>query len=194
MTTGDAQDDLTSNPDTVTHTSNGPDAFTHTSNIILDGKLLRCRTIEEVPVHIHALNPIVLAPQTLMMPTVHKISVDATWVNVWTNRTPRQVSRTVIDGTTPGNIVHACGVGETSSLDIIGIIEATVPPCGLNVSHEIADIRQSASPDLIKSNKLDTYINKQEIPIIWFRHPFSLRYLVTIFPTLPYGISTRAVG
>ena len=40
-----AQDNLTSDPDTVNHTRNRPDTVTHTSNGILDETLLRCRTI-----------------------------------------------------------------------------------------------------------------------------------------------------
>ena len=40
-------------------------------------------------------------------------------------------------------------------------IEATTPPCGLNVIPEINNIRQSTTPDLRKSNKLDTSIDQQ---------------------------------
>ena len=49
-------------PDTVTYTSNKPVTVTYTSNVILDGKLLRCRTIEEVPVQSPPANPIILGP------------------------------------------------------------------------------------------------------------------------------------
>ena len=38
VTVGDAQGDLTSDPDTVTHTSNRSDPVTHASNRILDQK------------------------------------------------------------------------------------------------------------------------------------------------------------
>ena len=44
---------------------------------------------------------------------------------------------------------------------MIGIIGADSPPCGLNVSHEIWNTWQSTSPDLRKSDKLDTSINRQ---------------------------------
>ena len=46
-TTSDAQGNLTSDLDTVTHTSNGPDTVTHTSNVVSNKKLLRFRTIGE---------------------------------------------------------------------------------------------------------------------------------------------------
>ena len=57
----EAQGNLTSNPDTVTHSSNG----------ILDQQLLICLTIVEVsalPLPINLV--VILTPQTLLMPAV----------------------------------------------------------------------------------------------------------------------------
>ena len=134
---------------------------THTSNVILDEKLLSCGTIGKFSAAPLPANPIVMEPQTLMTHAVKKIFLDVTSGNAWNSRTPRQVIRMGINVTTPGNIGHACGISETSSPDMIWIIGATAPPCGHNVIQEIRDILQSTSPYFIKSNKLDTSINRQ---------------------------------
>ena len=52
-------------------------------------------------------------------------------------------------------------MSETSSPYMIGIIGATSPPCGLNLSQDIGSIRKSAYPDLRQSNILDTSSNQQ---------------------------------
>ena len=98
------------------------------------------RTIGEVPVHPTAANPIVLAPQTLMMPGVKKIFAKATPGKAWTNGIPWEVIRTGVDRTTPSNIGHSCRISETSSPYMIGIIGVTAPPCGLNTKPKIGDI------------------------------------------------------
>ena len=134
---------------------------THTSNGILDETLLSYVTIGKVSASPPPANPNVLLSQTLMIPAVKNVSANATLGNTWTNQTPRRVSRTVIDGTNPGNIGHACGIGKTSSPDLIGIIGDTDRPCGLNVSQDNWDTRKYYSPDLRKSKKLDTSINQQ---------------------------------
>ena len=96
-----------------------------------------------------------------MTPAVKEIFANVTSGNMWINRTPRKVSRTGINRTTPGNIVHACGISETSFTPLIGIIGATALPCVLNASQDIGDIWRSVSSDLGKSNKLDTSIHTQ---------------------------------
>ena len=125
FTTNDKQGNLTSNPDTVTHASNR----------MLDGKLFRCQIIREVPVQTPPANLIILTPHKLMMPAVKKIFAEATPGNAWTNRTPRQVIKIGFNGTTLGNIGHIFSISEIYSPDLIGIVGATVPPCGLNVRH-----------------------------------------------------------
>ena len=74
-TASDTQGDLTRDPDTSNHTSNG----------VLDRKLLSCWTIREVYVlslpekpNIHV---IILVPQTLLTPAVNEIFADATSSN-----------------------------------------------------------------------------------------------------------------
>ena len=58
------------------------------------------------------------------------------------------------------NIGRAWGISETSSPDMIGIVVTNAPTCGLKVFQDIWDIRQSTSPYLRYSNKLDTSINR----------------------------------
>ena len=96
-----------------------------------------------------------------MIPAVKKIFADATSGNLWTNRTPQKLSRMGVNGTTPGIIGHACGISETSSLDLIGIIGATASPYGLNKIQKIWNIWKSIFLDLRHSNKLDTSINQK---------------------------------
>ena len=54
-----------------------PDTVTHTSNVIMDQKLLSCRSIQEVsvspPPTKSRIAAIELAPQTLLMPVVQEI-------------------------------------------------------------------------------------------------------------------------
>ena len=150
-TASDAQGNITSDPDTVTHTS----------NVILDRKKLSCRTIIEVSVLRPPANPIALAAQTLLTPAVKKIFVEMTLGNVRTSRTPWQVRSKEVGGTNPGNIGHDCGISETSSLSLIVIIGYTYPPCGLNVIQYIGDIWQSTSPYLRKSNKFYSSIDQE---------------------------------
>ena len=46
----ESQDNIMSDLDTLTHTSNSPDPVTHTSNGIVDQQLLRGRTIRKISV------------------------------------------------------------------------------------------------------------------------------------------------
>ena len=75
-------------------------------------------------------NPIVLAPQTLMMPTVKKIFADAMSGNIWTSRNMQTVGRMGVGGNNPRNIGKDYGI--TSPYLILRIV-TTDPPYGLNV-------------------------------------------------------------
>ena len=174
------------NNETVTHTSNG----------IFEQKLLSCRTI---PVFPPPKNPgiakIILTPLTLLRPETKEIfaETDSSLVGAWTSRNPQQLSRNGVDGSNPGGIDNDIEIIETYPPVLIGIIE-TYPPCGLNLSQEAGDIRQSTSPGLVRqSQKLDATVDGN----------FSdNRYLTSIFSKVigenslkvPEGISTRAVG
>ena len=81
-TANDSQGDLTRNPETVTHTSNGNETVTHTSNGNFEQKLLSNRT---TPVAISTMNPmidqrivtIVVSTHTLLTPVTKEVVADA---------------------------------------------------------------------------------------------------------------------
>ena len=149
-TASDTQGNLTSDLDTVTHTSNG----------ILDQKLLSFQTIREVSVLNPLTNPTIrLTSQTLLMPTAKEIFVDATSVNKWINRNPRRISRTGVDGSIPISTPIQSGMSKSPTLAPIEStgtrgtgtkipIGTTDPPCGLNVSSNIDNVHQSNTQNL----------------------------------------------
>ena len=157
----DAQGNPMSNPDIVTHASNG----------ILDQKLLSFRNFGEVFVLPLLTNPTIrLAQQKILTPVVKYIFSDATSGNVWTNRTLRKINRTGIYGSIPVSTPIHSGMSKYStpassdSTETKGTrtripIGTTAPTCGLNVKHKIDNIRQYTTPYLGKSNKLDTSID-----------------------------------
>ena len=83
--------------------------------------------------------------------------------------TPRRISRTGVGGSIPINTpIHSemrkysipDSSDNTGTSNNIGTNDnTTAPPCGLNASPKIEDIWQPATPDLIKSNKLDNSID-----------------------------------
>ena len=105
----DAQVKFASDPEKITHTSNG---ITHQ-------ELLSSRTIgilhEEFSILPPPMNPrisaIILPPQTINSTEVQEIVTNAASNNTGTNRPPRKIIRTGINGTTQ---VHS-GIGETST-------------------------------------------------------------------------------
>ena len=96
-----------------------------------------------------------------MMTELNKIFADETPGNTWNTRTPQKISTVGVNGNPQGNIGNACGISETSSPDLVGIIEITAPPCGINIITEIGNKRESATPYFRNSNKLDTSIDRQ---------------------------------
>ena len=150
-------------------------------------------------------NPMIgLTPETLLITDVKDIFAETTPGNAWTNRTPQQIIRTGIDGSIPiSTPIHSekSKYPTPDSSDINGTrgtktritIGTTAPPCSLNVSLNIDNIRKSATPDLRKSNNW-TLPLMDISPIIWLCRPFSLRYSVENSLTVPAGISTSAVG
>ena len=90
-----------------------------------------------------------------------KIIADKAEGGPWIHRNLRQVSRTGIDGSTPGDIGNSIGIVENSSLSLIGII-GTAPPCGLNLIQEVGDKWKSTFPGLVrKSQKLDVVVDRE---------------------------------
>ena len=116
-------------------------------------------------------NPMIgLMPETLLITDVKDIFAETTPGNAWTNRTPQQIIRTGIDGSIPiSTPIHSekSKYPTPDSSDINGTrgtktritIGTTAPPCSLNVSLNIDNIRKSATPDLRNYNNLDTSID-----------------------------------
>ena len=71
--------------------------------------------------------------KTLSMPTTKEVVADAASVGAWVNRTLRQLIRTGVDRSTPGNVCDAISVEHAPSPVLIGIV-ATSPPCGIRGS------------------------------------------------------------
>ena len=123
-------------------------------------KLLSYRTIPVLPLSTNLCIAVIkLRLQTLLTPTTKGIVVDADSGGAWMSRTTRRVSRNGIDGSTPGSIDNSIIIVEISSQDIIGMI-GTAPTCCLNLIQEVAYIRKSTSPGLVrKPQKLDAAID-----------------------------------
>ena len=84
-TASDVQGYLTRNPETFTHTINGNETVIHTSNGGFEQKLLSNRTIPVLPLSMNpgidqGIAPILLAPQTLLMPATKEVVADAALV------------------------------------------------------------------------------------------------------------------
>ena len=148
--TSDTQGDLTSNLET----------FNHINNDKFEQKLLSYR-INPVflPLTNQGIAEIKLTPQRLLTPAMKEIVMGVASGGAWTSRTTQQVIITGVDGSTPGRIDHSISIVEKFYPALIGTIVSN-PTCGLNLSHDVGNIRQSTSPGLVrKSQKLDADFN-----------------------------------
>ena len=103
--------------------------------------------------------PIILTPQALLTPAMKEVVADVASGGAWINRNLQQVIRTVVDRSTPSEIRDSDSVLEPSSVVMIDIV-GVPPPCGLNVSQEVGNKKQSASPGLVRqSQKLDAVVD-----------------------------------
>ena len=98
-TVGEAQSDLTRNPETVTHTRNGD----------FEPKLLSFRTISVLsplknPGIDQGIEATILTPQPLLMPETKEIVADAASGDAWTSSTPWKGGRTGVGRSTLGTI------------------------------------------------------------------------------------------
>ena len=91
---------------------------------------------------------------------------------MWTNRNPRWINKNGIDESIPISTSIHSGMRKSSTPDYSDSngtrgngnripIGTTDPTCGINVSPNIVNTRQSTTPNLRKSNKLDTSIDWQ---------------------------------
>ena len=93
------------------------------------------------------------------MPVMKEVVADAVSGGTWVNRNPQQVSSTGINGSTPGDIRYSISIVEPPSPVLIGIV-STYSPCGLNMSQNVENKRQSTSPALVgNTQKLDAVID-----------------------------------
>ena len=81
VTASDAQGDITHNPETVIHTSKWNDTVTHTRNTNFEKKMSNW-TIPVLPPAMNlgiyqGIAPIVLAPQTLLVPVTKEVVANA---------------------------------------------------------------------------------------------------------------------
>ena len=84
---------------------------------------------------------------------------DAALGGGWINRNLQQVSNMGVDGGTPGKFFNAVRIIEPYAPVLIKIV-GTYPPCGLNVSQEVGNKRQSTFPGLVRqSQKLYAVVN-----------------------------------
>ena len=163
-TTSDAQGDPTHNPKTVTHTSNGKGKVMDTRNKNFEQKPLSNRTLPVIAPTINPridlrIVPIVEATQTLLTPEMKEVVSDAECGGVFFNRILRRVRRTGIDGSTPGDVFNTVIVEHAPSQVLI-VIFATSPPCGLSGSLQVAKKRKSTSPGLGgNTQKWDAVVN-----------------------------------
>ena len=150
-----------------------PKRVNHTSNIILDQILLSFWTIGEVsdlpPPKNLSISAIELVPNMLLMTAVKEIFADATPGNVWINWNLWRIRRTVIYGSIPIYTPIYSKIRETLTPDFSdstgtrifigtsGTSTATSTEAIYNPG--IVNNRQSATPDLRDSNKLDTSID-----------------------------------
>ena len=154
-TASDAQGDLTHNPKTVTHTSNGKETFSDTSNGDCEQKILSNRTLPIVvptmnPRIDNKISPIGGASQTLLTLKTKEVAADTVLFGAWFNQTPRQVSPSEADGITPGKIGHSVRSKPAPSPVLIVSVTAS-PICGLSRSLHAANKRQSTSPAVVRN-------------------------------------------
>ena len=108
--------------------------------------------------------PIVVVPQTLLTPKTKEVVADEERGGAWVNRTPRQVIRNWVNGSTSGNVCNAVSISHAPYPDPV-LIVATSPPYGLSRSLEVVNKRQSTSPGLGGNN--------QKLDVIVYRKNFS---------------------
>ena len=76
---------------------------------------------------------IILASQTLLTPLKKEVVVDTVSGGACINKTPCQVSRTGVGGSTPDDIHDSVSIFEPPSPVLI-VIVGTPPTCGFNAS------------------------------------------------------------
>ena len=97
------------------------------------------------------------------MPATKEIVAEAVLVDGWLNRTPWQVIRMGVYGSTPYEICNAVSVKNALSPFLIEIF-ATLPTCGLDTSLEIANKLHSSYPGLVGKNQNLVAVVDRKLP------------------------------
>ena len=84
------------------------------------------------------ITPILLATQMLLAPATKEVVVNTASVSMCIHRTPWQLIKTGIVGSTPGNVFNSFSVIEPPSPVMILIVSPS-SPCGLSTSHHVAN-------------------------------------------------------
>ena len=164
VTVSDAQGDPRCDSKTATHTRNGKEKVKNTSNENFEQKLLSNWNLLIVTLTMNPridpkIVPIVTAPQTLLTSKTNKVVVDVACDDEWFNRTPWQVIRTGVDGSTTGEVCNDVSIESAPSTLLVGIV-STSPTCGLSRSLQVDKKRKYMSPGLGRNTqKLDAVID-----------------------------------
>ena len=157
-----------------------PDTVTHTSNVIMDQKLLSCRSIREFsvspPPTKSRISAIELAPQTLLMPVVQEIFSDMVSGNAWTNRIPLWISRAGIDGPIPIPLQFTAELAKLPPKVPVTVLEPGFP---LELAASLMPHPMKKSGTLGLGIKVNPLPQTSEIPIDW---------------TLPLMVSSPIIG
>ena len=79
--------------------------------------------------------------------------------SVWLNRNLWRVSRTSVNGSTPGDMGHVVSTKHDPSPVLIAVV-GTLPPCVLNGSLQVTNKRKSTSPAVVgNTQKLDAVVD-----------------------------------
>ena len=105
--------------------------------------------------------PIALDPHTLLAAAMEEVVMDTALGGTWVNMTSRLVSRTGVNGSTPGETFNTVSVENDPSIVLIGIV-ATYSPCGLSGILKVLNKWQSMSPGLGGNTpKLDAAVDRK---------------------------------
>ena len=97
-----------------------------------------------------------VASHTLLTPVTKEVVTDVARGSVQINRTPRHVSHTGRDGSTPEKTGIAVGSKLAPALVLI-VITNISPACGISGTLQVGKKQQSTSPDKVRNEqKLDT--------------------------------------
>ena len=155
------------NPKTVTHTSDRKKIkVIDTSNIIMQQKLLSNRTLLVVTTTMYPRIDDMIATcggtyNTIATPEVKEVITDVVCISACGKRTPRHVSPTGRDGSTPGNTYIS--VSPTRANYPVLIVGTNVSPaCGISGRVQVGNKQQPNPTEKTRNaKKLDTSVDRK---------------------------------